>query len=270
MNNLIASVLIGGILINPFNFLHSGQQATYPVAKMQEEVSTSAKEITVLMYHDFIDGDSKKPTVLPIKKFEEQMKYLYDNGYKTATLEELEKFIKGEILLPKKTVVLTFDDGYLSNYLYAYPILKKYDFKAAIFVVTSTICDSPEEYTPDKSTHLSWKEMKEGGYRFSYQSHTHNLHQLNMDKKSYLMTHSYDDIVQDLRISKDKLNADFFAYPYGFYDEDIIITLKRIGFKMAFTVTNGRASRKTDPFKIPRYGIDPSATMEQFKKYIGE
>lgn len=52
------------------------------------------------------------------------MYYLYENGFHTATLDELQPFLDGEFTLPEKTVVLTFDDGYYSNALYAYPILK--------------------------------------------------------------------------------------------------------------------------------------------------
>lgn len=270
MNTLFASVLIGGLLVNPFHIIPISENNAFNLLHIQKSISQYASQITVLMYHDFIDGNSDRPTVLPVKNFEEQMKYLHDNGYKTATMEELHQFINGEITLPKKTVVLTFDDGYLSNYIYAYPILDKYHLKATIFTVTSTVNNLPEQYTPTKSTHLSWSEIEKSRGIFDFQSHTHGLHQLSFEATSDLMSKHYDDVVKDLRISKDKLKADCLAYPYGYYNDETIVILKRMGFKMGFTVTNGRVSTSTDPYKIPRYGIDPNTTIEQFKKYIGE
>lgn len=270
MLSIISSLVISSMLLSPINNVQLYEQTKYSLNEIHKSISKYANEITVLMYHDFIDGESNKPTRLPIQNFEEQMKYLHENGYKTATIEELEQFIKGEIVLPKKTVVITFDDGYLSNYVYAYPILKKYNFKATMFAVTSTVNEVPEQYVPNKSTHISWIEMNKSDDIFTFGSHTHDLHKLSSEEESYLINKSYDDVVKDLRISREKLKTQYFAYPYGYYNKQTLEILKRMNFKMAFTVTNGKVSKNTDPYRIPRYGIDPSVTLEDFKKYIGE
>lgn len=81
--------------------------------------------------------------------FEAQMKFLNDNGYLSVFLDDVVGFITGENNLPEKTVAITFDDGYLDNWVYAYPILKKYGHKATIFVITARILDQAERYRPN-------------------------------------------------------------------------------------------------------------------------
>ena len=79
--------------------------------------------------------------VIPVEQFREQMLYLHNQGYYTATMEELYGFLKGELELPEKTVVITFDDGYESNYTYAFPILRNMGYKCTIFLHGKSILD---------------------------------------------------------------------------------------------------------------------------------
>src|SRR5699024_1862299 len=120
--------------------------------KIDKEVS---EDIPVLLYHHLASkedienfGWEKNGSIIPIENFREQMDYLYENNFYTATLEELELFIDGKIDLPEKTVVITFDDGYLSNVEYAYPIMKKYGFKGSIFMVGETATRDESDLMP--------------------------------------------------------------------------------------------------------------------------
>nr|AIA95017.1 Polysacc_deac_1 [uncultured Bacillus sp.] len=63
------------------------------------------------------------------------MKYLHDNGYHTITPAQLKAYLTEDAPLPDKPVMLTFDDGYIDNYVHAWPILKKYDMTATIFIL---------------------------------------------------------------------------------------------------------------------------------------
>lgn len=76
------------------------------------------------------------PLFVTLENFEEQIKYLFDNNFHTLTLQEVKDFYYNGKELPERSVLLTFDDCYQSVYLYAYPVLKKYNFHAAAFVVT--------------------------------------------------------------------------------------------------------------------------------------
>ncbi len=90
-----------------------------------------AYSIPVLYYHHVEPSDPISPHV-----FEAQMKYLLSKGYNSISLNELCEFMVGSSTVPKKSFVLTFDDGFYCNYHYLFPILQKYKLKATIFVVS--------------------------------------------------------------------------------------------------------------------------------------
>ena len=133
--------------------------------------------------------------------FENHLRYLTEKGLQTVFLDELLDYLRGEKRLPRPAVALTFDDGHLDNWVYAFPLLKKYGVKATIYVVTSWMTEGvpraqwdpdgrPEQDLPRIPSHRESKEMAvagdyEGGLRWEearrmeesglidIQSHTH-------------------------------------------------------------------------------------------------
>ena len=99
--------------------------------------------INVLMYHHF-DDTTNLGAVVAKDEFKKQIKYLKDNGYNTITVQELIDYKNGKIDLPEKPVLITSDDGYLSNYEFMYPILKENNMKATIFVIGDNIDNADE------------------------------------------------------------------------------------------------------------------------------
>lgn len=102
--------------------------------------------IPVLMYHGVSDDLGKVPYGFLLQatdQFEACMRYLVRNGYTTITLKQLYDHLRDRKPLPPKSIVLTFDDGYLDNWVYVYPILKKYGLKGTIFVVTDFVDPEP-------------------------------------------------------------------------------------------------------------------------------
>src|SRR4051812_30623156 len=98
--------------------------------------------IPVLMFHGVADDVLKIPygfLLQPAAHFEACIKYLARNRFTTITLQDLYEHLKTNKSLPQKPIVLTFDDGYLDNWVYVYPILKKYGLRATIFVVTDFV-----------------------------------------------------------------------------------------------------------------------------------
>ena len=87
----------------------------------------NAERIPILTYHKIVPAGTEFETSLLIAEdtFDEQMKYLHDNGFTTLTLDEFYDWYKGDIEVPEKSVVVTFDDGYYGTYYLAYPIIKK-------------------------------------------------------------------------------------------------------------------------------------------------
>ncbi len=233
----------------------------------------AAKDIPVLLYHHILKKDENRlfknnMAVMSKESFDEQMKLLYDNGFYTITLSEMEKYENGQMNLPQKSVLITFDDGYLSNYTYAYPTLKMYGFNAAIFLIGAGIKDVPQQFNPDRLPFLSWQELNISRDVFDFANHTYDLHY--MDKgKSFVVLKPGQEVKQDFEKSREMLKTDYFAYPYGQYSQHTEDILRDLGFKMAFTTKEGRVKPYSNPFEINRYTITENMTMEKFKKIIG-
>jgi Polysaccharide deacetylase len=148
------------------------------------------KCIPAMMYHHVNPEPEDSISINP-QNFEAQIKYLAEEGYRSLHLPEFYSLLKNWSI-PEKLVLITFDDGYADNYIYAYPILKKYNMKATIFPVTKFIKDRIEKrgpLTPDfellmktpfakkgLDDFLTWEEMKEmqAGGLIDIQAHCHD------------------------------------------------------------------------------------------------
>ena len=218
------------------------------------KVKHNDKGIPVLMYHAI--GYEKGNTArVPKENFKKQMKHLKDNGYETLTLDGAYDFFVENKTIPKKSVVLTFDDGYVDNYVEALPILKEFGFKATIFVITGAV-DKSKNYMNIEQL----KEMEANG--MDIQSHT--VHHKNLKELSY------DKQLETLKASKGFLEKTlnkrikYFAYPYGEYSKESLKAVKEAGYTMAFSTT-GRWSDKADGIlTLDRVFISGSASLDVF------
>lgn len=218
------------------------------------KIKRSDKGIPVLMYHA-IGYENGNAARVPKENFKEQMKYLKDNGYKTLTLDEAYDFFANNKPVPEKSVVLTFDDGYVDNYVEALPILKDFGFRATIFVITDLV-DKSENYMNLEQL----KVMEASG--IDIQSHTvHHDHLAQL---------SYEKQLETLKGSKNFLEKalnkkiKYFAYPYGEYSKDSLKAIKDAGYTMAFA-TAGRWSDKADGIlTLDRVFISGTANLDIF------
>ncbi|MDI3481550.1 MAG: hypothetical protein PWQ97_1205 [Tepidanaerobacteraceae bacterium] len=235
--------------------------------------------VRVLCYHHIIPGTlpqgATTRAVIPLSEFESQMKYLYDSGYYTASLKDLAEFIYGNKKLPEKTVLITFDDGYESNYVYAFPILKKYKFKAAVFIIGNRISDKSQPYDPNKLSFLTFSEIKEmfGSGLVEFGSHTFNAHEYRGPKPA-LLSMSKAQIEEDFAsqasvFSKNGIPApSAIAYPYGRYNSAIKEAAKKFGYTMGFTITEGFVYQNSNPFALNRIIIPPGTNIPAFKSLL--
>jgi peptidoglycan/xylan/chitin deacetylase (PgdA/CDA1 family) len=234
----------------------------------------ASNSVPVLMYHHLLTGSEKNKAykfndaVITTEMFAFQMKLLHDNRYSALTLNQLERFIQGEEAIPDKSVVITFDDGYLSNFRYAYPILHTYHYKAAIFAITGNIRRAPEEFNPDGLNYISWQQLLPYSDVFQYEGHTGYLHR-KQGSKSFLLARRPEDVLLDLKQSKQLLGCRYFAYPYGQYDKQTVKLIQQAGYKMAFTTYPARVEQGMPLYELPRYGIDPSTSTREFKDMVG-
>lgn len=240
--------------------------------------SQVASKIPVLMYHHILPqadmdkyGHNNNNAILALEEFKKQMKYLKDNNFYTASLEELDLFLNGQIFLPKKTVVISFDDGYLSNTHYAYPILKEYGFNAAIFLIGDIAeKDHSEEFNPKKIQFISRKNISKYRDVFEFQSHTYGMHK-NVKGKTLLVTSNLEDLNKDFKNMKDIYNSKYIAYPHGSYNSRVIDIAKKHGYKLGFTIKPGYLTQSTDSFKIPRYEVSKqSMSFNRFKNIVNK
>lgn len=261
-------------------YSHNGLSVRVPVRVIEN--SKYADKMSVLCFHRVVSDSLKKSKfatyewVAAVSDFERQMKYLYDNQYTTLTLDELYSWYKGKRKVPAKTVVLTFDDGDYEFYHLIYPILKKYNFKATMFIVGSLTKETTEEYKDVETRYyLGWdkiNEMKKDYPNISFQSHTYNMHYARKQIAVYEL--SLAQIYQDFETNRlsgiaNNNGYQYIAYPYGGFNDDVVYCAKKYNYKLAFDFGIGRKVTRDDSiYHIPRMKINGQITMENFKKRI--
>jgi len=215
-----------------------------------------------LLYHS-IDLNSALHNVNP-EQFKMQMEYLRKN-YDVVSLDAILNFIKEGKDLPKKTVAITFDDGYYSVYQNAYPVLKKYRFPAAVFITTGYV-QQQKPLNRIQLRMLGWneiKEMSDNDVTIGAHTITHpNLEQVDLETAKKEILRSREEIEQN--IGKD---VRYFASPYGKENEEIANLVRSMGFDYAFgRLSSKRFVRKgANHLILNRTEIDSSVAFWMFK-----
>jgi peptidoglycan/xylan/chitin deacetylase (PgdA/CDA1 family) len=216
----------------------------------------------VLMYHminEHLPKNKSKFNRLRVKtnEFEKQLIWLKKNNFQSFTLSELVNLEQ----IPEKSVVITFDDGYEDNFSKAFPLLKKYGFKATIYIVLNRF---EQNWATDKDLNQSSnelnnekmlsneqiKEMIDSGL-IEIGSHTldHvNLPKLTNEEKTIQLKESKKEIEEIFNIT-----CNSFAYPFGFFDKDSVKIVEDLGYTNATTTVNGVFDKtKYSNFEVPR------------------
>ena len=238
------------------------------------------KEVPVLMYHD-ITEERGNPSVVSPEKFKKDMEQLKSNGYTAITLNDMYQILNNKKLnFPEKPVVITFDDGYTTNYEIAYPILKELEMKATISIIGAAIGKETLKGYPSYRPHFNAKVMKEisDSGVIDIQNHTYDLHSLkgkslyqgNKVNKGVLSLDKETDFIDyAMRLAKDLVKNDyvlksitgkkpnFVIYPFGAYEEKTEKTLKLLGYKGSVTTIPGIRvyNDLEDLFEIPRLNV---------------
>jgi peptidoglycan/xylan/chitin deacetylase (PgdA/CDA1 family) len=199
--------------------------------------------VPVLMYHYVSDKESPDAIAVSKQDFRKQMKYLKDNGYKFLTLDELEDFKNNKKKFPRKSVVITFDDGYSNVYTNAFPIMKEYGAKGTIFVISNKI---------DVAGYLSSKQMQEMQKSGYIKIGSHSENHPNMPELSY------ESQLMELKQSKSTIEqvigdkVDYLAYPYGESNSDTEKAAKDCGYKLAFRVDSTNTRIEQNNYRLKR------------------
>lgn len=226
--------------------------------------------LPILMYHTVLPGRRDR-YVIPPEVLEEDLKYIKSKGYQTVTVADLIGFQEKNIPLPRKPIMLTFDDGNRTNYIHAFPLLKKYNMKAVMSVVGAYVDSNYfQSGELDHSQHIyltyeQIKEMRESGL-VEIQNHSYDLHKsgkrCGMKKMRGESYEEYEEfLAADLTRFEKRIGekagfcTNAVAYPFGAYSKDTVHILQKLGYKAALTCTEGinYMTRRTNLFLLKRF-----------------
>lgn len=223
--------------------------------------------IPILTYHNFTtaEGESYK---INITNFEKQMDYLAVHNYSVLALSELLDGLRvGQ--LPLNPVVITIDDGFKSTFTLAYPVLKKYNFPATLFLYT--------DFIEKNSNSLTWEEIKEmTKNKIEIGSHTLSHCNLIKYKENEKYEYYLDRIKKEIILSKDILESKiggkviFFAYPYGVYSPIIKDIAIQAGYEGILNANSMSNNLNTDPFSLNRQIISGKSPLNSFTQILNQ
>ena len=253
--------------------------------------------VPVLMYHH-ISPRHDVHTVHPAT-FRAQLEWLVSNGYKTISASEFEMIKKGVFIPDFKPILLTFDDGWLDNYIYALPILKEYQSKSVFFIVTSWPEDKKERIflndsnMPKTPAHaqamkvvatdrkdeivMRWSEietaMATGLVEVHSHSHYHGLWWENRYDLQKLADSFENDIAISQSVLKKKLGytSTHFCWPKGLFTDNLVARARRFGFTRQYTTLCGVNTYGSDKMTC-RLNIEEKdiAVFKRKIKFYGE
>lgn len=212
-------------------------------------------EIPIMCYHGVLDdawGD--KSIFVKVNDFENQMKYLNENGYTTLFISEIEEANKYE-----RPIIITFDDGYRDVYTNAFPILEKYNIKANLYIISGYL-GGDKYLTTDMLKELAKSPLIEIG------SHTIT--------HSILTKVSDEELENQLKQSKKVLEEitgkkiESMAYPTGAYNDKVMNTVKKY-YKYAISIEEGKENLKAlNTYELKRLYMLRDYDLEKFKKMV--
>ena len=260
-----------GWMISEFNevsVITPGQKLIIPLKYFERGGLTlkGHQTVPVLTYHKFSESKTDKMTVTA-STFEEQMKFLKDRGYHVITLDQLFDFLDFKIQIPKKSVVITIDDGWRSAYDIAFPILKKYGYPATLFVYTALI-------TGSKVT-LNWDLISEmAGQGIDMQCHTRTHRKLTAPASKESFKEYFEAIEKELLDAakaikmRTQREVRYIAYPFGDINHLGVALLKKQGYRGGFTVARSSNAFYVNNYRVNRSMIFGEYTLQQFEKNL--
>jgi peptidoglycan/xylan/chitin deacetylase (PgdA/CDA1 family) len=224
--------------------------------------------IPILCYHQFGEGENTSHRMeVSERNFDRQVTYLVNNGYQVITLSDLENFLAGTKAIPKKAVVITIDDGFRSAYSVAFPVLKKYNIPATIYLYTDFVGGAAA---------LTWdqiKSMQQSGL-IDFQSHSKSHPSLAPGHEDGFKSDYLKRVTSELKapkiIIRNRLGGTsrHFAYPFGDTAEEVLDLLRAEGYQTAVTVQRGGNPAFAHPLLLKRNMIYGDDDLNRFKKQV--
>jgi len=220
--------------------------------------------VPVLVYHN-IGAEDKGKLSIGVRRFEAQMRSLHAEGFHAVSLVDFLEFTAGRRQLPRKSVLLTFDDGYRGFIQYARPMLKDLGFNATLFVYSDFI---------GAGNGLSWSDLRAlitQGFDVQAHSKTHgNLRRKEEESQGAYAKRVEAELAYPLELFRKNLGrpVDTLAYPYGDTDEEVLQHVVKYGYVAAFTVRRQSNPAFVFPLKISRSQIYSEMTPKDFTRNL--
>ena len=242
-----------------------------------------APNLPIIMYHGILKEEKRQGKfVISPREFESDLQYLQENGYNTIVMQDLIDYVYEGKELPANPIMLTFDDGYYNDVVYAFPLLKQYNSK----MVFSPIGRYTDQYSKMEDRHANYahatwadiREMMDSGL-VEVQNHTYDMHTNGKQRKGAMMAkgETIDHYRQALMADVFKMQQAVekntgvvpttFTYPFGAISKESLPILKELGFK-ATLICESRVNRITrDPqclYGLGRYLRPSGISSEQY------
>ncbi|HAA93544.1 MAG TPA: chitin deacetylase [Rhodospirillaceae bacterium] len=224
------------------------------------ERSGATESAIGLLYHRFAESDHPA-TSLSVEKFSSHIKELNSGEYTVLPLADLIDKLEKQEPLPKRAVVITIDDAYVSVYKHAWPLLKKAALPVTLFLTTQPVDSGQQGY-------LSWEQLKEmtgAGVTIGLKAHS----------QARLSTQSPEAIRREIETASDLVRKNLnvtpvaFAFPYGLASRQAQRIVYAAGYKAAFGQHSGVLHRRTDRFFLPRFSFtDAYGDLKRFRTVV--
>lgn len=249
-----------------YGWLFLGLIALFPLSG----IASDQFNVPVLCYHNFNPTTPGSMNLTP-QRLETQFKWLKDNGFTVIPLKEVVAYLQGKRpALPKKSVVITVDDGWHSVYSYVRPLAEKYHYPVTLFVYPQTISSGKNA--------LTWQQLKElqNTGLFDIQGHTYSHPNFKQEKK-HLSEPNYEkfvknELVNSKKILEEKLGhpVSLLAWPFGIYNQYLEQEAANAGYEMAFSIDGRTANKSFRPMAQPRFMIIDKQSMQTFAQQINQ
>lgn len=223
--------------------------------------ASDAVRVPILVYHTVAppaDGDTKIHREFDIdpETFAAQMQLLREEGYSVISLGMLADALVRRSVIPARAVVLTFDDGWETQFQHAFPVLARMGYTATFFVFTSPIGRD--------ARFMTWsqlREMQAAGMTIGSHSRTHPYLNHN-DALTREILRSREDIARELGTA-----PQFFAYPFGQYADRVVAAVRAAGFRGARAFDGKVWNASRDLWHL--HAVQVTANMRSFRRLLG-
>lgn len=258
-----------GIVINRRQFMKAALAATSGLllsktGKIYAQTLVRRRiHCPILMYHyisplpDDADRYRQDLTVVP-ELFDAHCRFLAENGYTSISMDLFAQALLFGAELPERPVILTFDDGYVDAFEYAFPILQAYELVGTFFIVTQFM---------ENPRYLTWGQaglMLEAGMEIENHSVRHQ--NLSGRDREYLLgeIEGASQAIQQTFLRR----PEFFCYPAGRFDETTIDIVRETGHLLAVTTQDGTLHDSSDPYRLGRVRMRGTTTVEELAGLI--